>query len=464
VVKDADVEIDRLRAELLGIVESRLTPLARRYGYSESPLEDTIKWRPLVLVVGNYSSGKSTLINELLGAEVQQTGQAPTDDSFTIITYDEAAAQDGKPVRVTEEREGNVLLGDPTYPFAPLRRHGQRFASHFRLKKVTSPFLRSLAIVDTPGMIDAVTERDRGYDYQAVLGDLAQIADLVLVLFDAHKAGTLREAYASLRDTLPSRTFEDRVVFVLNRVDECENLNDLLRVYGTLCWNLSQMLGRKDIPPIRLTYSAALGPQGGKAPEYLRLLDNQRDDVRRLILRAPQFRLDHLASYVELHGERLAILAEGLAAFVKRRRRRILTTSLAGLGVGAALGVALGAWLFASGTMAGWDTAVWTGVATAAATALIWSIVAVPTAVKLHLTETLARPDSLLRLDTQGRRDAWGAVRDAVKRRLAQQGGADGKLPARELKADWDDARRAAEDDARRVRQTLGDLAARRSP
>jgi EH domain-containing protein 1 len=54
-------------------------------------------------------------------------------------------------------------------------------------------------------MLDSITERDRGYNYQDVIGDLAQIADLVLVLFDPHKAGTVREAHTSLRDTLPPR-------------------------------------------------------------------------------------------------------------------------------------------------------------------------------------------------------------------------------------------------------------------
>ncbi len=41
-----------------------------------------------VCVVGRNGSGKSTLINELVGQDVQRTGQAPTDDSFTIITSD----------------------------------------------------------------------------------------------------------------------------------------------------------------------------------------------------------------------------------------------------------------------------------------------------------------------------------------------------------------------------------------
>ena len=88
-----------------------------------------------------------------------------------------------------------------------------------------------------------------------MVGDLAEIADLILILFDPHKAGTIREAYTSIRDTLPKSTFEDRIMFVLNRIDECVSLKDLLRVYGTLCWNLSQITGRKDIPAIYLTYS-----------------------------------------------------------------------------------------------------------------------------------------------------------------------------------------------------------------
>ncbi len=230
--------INTLHSELLEMVEKHLTPVAMRYGYSEVPLEATIKWRPMVLVLGNYSSGKSALINEFLGSDIQKTGQAPTDDSFTILTYDETA-DPGSPIHVIEERDGGFfILNDPSFPFESMKKHGQRFTSHFRLKKVNSPFLKELAIIDTPGMLDSVTERDRGYNYQDVIGDFAQIADLILVLFDPHKAGTIREVHTSLRETLPERTFEDRVLFVLNRIDECASLNDLLRVYGTLCWNL----------------------------------------------------------------------------------------------------------------------------------------------------------------------------------------------------------------------------------
>jgi EH domain-containing protein 1 len=105
------------------MVADHLTPVALRYGYSDVPLETNIKWRQQVLVIGNYSSGKSTLINEFLGAEIQATGQAPTDDSFTIITYDDSTPN-ASPVCITDERDGNYLLNDPEYPFEILKKYG----------------------------------------------------------------------------------------------------------------------------------------------------------------------------------------------------------------------------------------------------------------------------------------------------------------------------------------------------
>ena len=148
--------ISALRTELLEMVEHNLSPVAIQYEYSEVPLETNIKWRPQVLVLGNYSSGKSTLINDLLGGKVQDTGQAPTDDSFTVITYDDSVVASGGNLSVTEERDGKYLLNDSEYPFESLKKHGERFAAHFRLKKVNSPFLKNLAIIDTPGMLDSI--------------------------------------------------------------------------------------------------------------------------------------------------------------------------------------------------------------------------------------------------------------------------------------------------------------------
>ena len=121
--------ITALRQDLLELVENRLTPVAMKYGYSDSPLETNIKWRPLVLIIGNYSSGKSTLINDFLETEIQATGQAPTDDSFTVLTCDEAALHPQDRIGVVvEESDAPPTVGrrsavDAARPYDPRAVH-----------------------------------------------------------------------------------------------------------------------------------------------------------------------------------------------------------------------------------------------------------------------------------------------------------------------------------------------------
>jgi hypothetical protein len=453
-----DNEITALRQEMVELVQNRLSPAALRYGYSDSPLETNIKWRPQVLFLGNYSSGKSTLINELLGVPIQATGQAPTDDCFTVITYDEVPG----PVHVTEERDGRFLLNDPEYPFESLKRHGQRFAAHFRLKKVNSPFLKNLALIDTPGMLDSVAERDRGYNYQQVIGDLAHIADLVLMLFDPHNPGTVREVYQSLRETLPAKTFEDRILFVLNRIDACASLNDLLRVYGTLCWNLSQMTGRKDIPPIRLTYSARAVEEGGKSPagrlSYLPYLENQREELRRAIQEAPRYRLDHLAAFIETHADRLEVMLTALVAYRLQLRAFRFRSLVRGLVASLAIGALAVGILAVSGSAAVGDPWVTGAVATTAAllTAVAWGGWLHRFLFKRFQQNILAGLDQLVPLDSQTRRDTWQAVRPLAAEFLRRTAG---RFSLGQARRDLDRIHSVAAEDAREIRTALNEMA-----
>lgn len=457
-----DNYIKALRSELLEMVAEFLTPVATRYGYSDVPLETNIKWRPQVLLLGNYSSGKSTLINDFLGAGIQKTGQAPTDDSFTVITYDDSPAV-GDPVRVTDERDGKFLLNDPEYPFETLKKHGQRFSSHFKLKKVNSPFLKNLAIIDTPGMLDSISERDRGYNYQDVIGDLAQIADLVLVLFDPHKAGTVREAHTSLRDTLPARTFEDRVLFVLNRIDECTSLIDLLRVYGTLCWNLSQITGRKDIPMIHLTYSPQAQDSGTMMPDdgecsYLQYLQNQREELKNAVLQAPCYRLDNLASFVETHGERLAHFLEALISYRRRARKFRFKSFGIGLGFSLMVGGALFVMTLMASPLAGMDMMT-KGICAAAGALItlgIWGASLRRFLFGRFHNKTLKNMDHLTALKTQTRRDSWDAIRNLVYSHLKNT---RGKYSLGDVRYEYSSVWKVYEKGSKEIRESLRELA-----
>ena len=78
-------------------------PSAEKYRYTFSLPELTVGGLPTIVFLGNHSSGKSTLINYLLGGSpIQDTGVAPTDDGFTIILYGEK----------DEDFYGPAALGD----------------------------------------------------------------------------------------------------------------------------------------------------------------------------------------------------------------------------------------------------------------------------------------------------------------------------------------------------------------
>lgn len=318
----SQVQLDSIKSEILELMSSGLSPLAQRYGYDD-PLQGFATGKPIVLILGNYSAGKSTLINYLVGQDIQRTGQAPTDDSFTVLTH-----LGGHPPGTVQTRDGRALLAENTLPLHRLKEHGERFLAHVCLKQVSSDILRNIVLIDTPGMLDSISEKDRGYEYQKVIGELASIADLVLLLFDAHKAGTVRESYLSLRDTLPRATMEDRVLFLLNRVDECQSVDDLLRVHGALCWNLSQMTGRKDIPRIFLTYNLphaeGLGSLSALRDDllrrYLETISSHKEEVIQQIMDIPRKRVDHLATYIEIHSHRLRLCITALKSYRKYLR------------------------------------------------------------------------------------------------------------------------------------------------
>src|SRR5262245_53340759 len=100
----------RVVEEARGIIQSTLDPISQRSGFRGESLFEDIQGQPLVLLIGNYSSGKSTFINEFLGIRLQKVGQAPVDDSFTVILFDEDAGSG------VEEKAGLAVVEDPALP------------------------------------------------------------------------------------------------------------------------------------------------------------------------------------------------------------------------------------------------------------------------------------------------------------------------------------------------------------
>ncbi len=293
-----------LQRQLQTKVRRKLETMFAKYRIDFGGIDASLKWKPLVLVIGNYSSGKSTLINEIVGKDIQRTGQAPTDDAFTIITKNESSEE--------VEIPGSTLVNDESLPFEHFKHFGEKLISHVCMKYVDSEALDNLAIIDSPGMLDATSEKDRGYDYMKVLGEFAKMADLIVLMFDPHKAGTIKESYEAIRNTLPEKSGEHRTIFVMSRIDECDNLTDFTRSFGTLCWNMSQMTGRKDIPHIYLTYAPSVIDQGKVAEGW----PQERAQLIEKIEGAASYQINHILEDLDRQVNEVNIVAEAVSEFL----------------------------------------------------------------------------------------------------------------------------------------------------
>jgi len=293
--------LDEIGLAVRRIYREAVDPLAEKFAFGDRPTEGEISGPPTVLFLGNHSSGKSTFINHLLGAEVQKTGLAPTDDAFTVLAWGPSE----------EERDGAAVASNPDLPYGPLRQFGPELLSHFRMKRRPLPLLREVSLVDSPGMIDAAREgTGRGYDFAGVVRWFAERADVILVFFDPDKPGTTGETLQVFMQSL--RGMDHKLLIVMNKMDRFQSLPDFARAYGALCWNLGKVIPRKDLPHIFTTFVPVpeAPPPGLPAGDF----EAAREELLREIRRAPARRADNLLTQLEDHGRRLLLHARVIDA------------------------------------------------------------------------------------------------------------------------------------------------------
>jgi hypothetical protein len=227
---------------IIALRQSLVTPIGRSIGM-ELVDDAVLRARPLVLLLGNHSSGKSSFINHLLGRDIQRTGVAPTDDAFTVLLHGDDAPR---------SLDGHAMTTNPDLPFVELTRFGPGLAQHLQGRMLDCELLRHVSLIDSPGMIDSVGPAwQRPYDFAAAVRWFAQKADLVLLFFDPEKPGTTGETITVLTDSLAG--IDHKLRIVMNKMDLFDGMRDFARTYGALCWNLSRSLRTKDLPHIYTT-------------------------------------------------------------------------------------------------------------------------------------------------------------------------------------------------------------------
>ncbi len=283
----------KLHASIMPLNQKLIGPLAKNSDKGTS--------LPFVFLVGNHSSGKSSFINYVLGRDVQTAGVAPTDDTFTVVA----------PGPEDTDQDGPALIGDPDMGFEALRQFGPTLIHHTQLKVRKDTNSPGFMMIDSPGMIDSPVSQsgmpqglggdstmDRGYDFQGVVRWFAERADVVLLFFDPDKPGTTGETLNVLLHSLGG--MDHKLLIVLNKADQFKKIHDFARAYGSLCWNLSKVIPRKDLPRIftMCLPNKTEGAEAGSIASGLQDLHQTRDDVVSEVMKAPKRRVDNVITHL----------------------------------------------------------------------------------------------------------------------------------------------------------------------
>ena len=207
--------------------------------FDHTYFEETIlNSKPFITFFGPWSSGKSTFINYLLQQNHLWTGPQPTTSEFTVVIHGEEAT----PI------DGTVVTSSSSLPFKGLQVFGDSFISSFKGYQANHDLLKSVILVDTPGVLESATEMySRGYDHVKVSRWFAERSDLIFILFDPAKMDSGEELHLMFKHAF--KGFENKIRIVLNKADSI-NTQELMRVYGCLFWNLSSLITTTEPPRV----------------------------------------------------------------------------------------------------------------------------------------------------------------------------------------------------------------------
>jgi small GTP-binding protein len=238
----------------------------------------------LLVIAGEFNSGKSSFINALLGERVLPEGVTPTTDRINLL------------------RHGPEITERPLEAFLLERTH-------------PAELLRELNVVDTPGT-NAVIRR-----HEELTRDFVPRADLVLFVTSADRpfSESEREFLEQIRE------WGKKIVFIVNKIDILAGPAEQAEVIAYVRDNAAALLG--DAPQVfPVSARRAVQARTQSAPELweesgfdaveeylLRTLD-QEERIRLKLLNPLNVGLRLSARYKEAAFERLKLLSQDIEA------------------------------------------------------------------------------------------------------------------------------------------------------
>jgi small GTP-binding protein len=287
-LSDREQELRARELELLG----RLSRALEAFGSDVQPADlqrfkeatDQLAGLFLLVIAGEFNSGKSSFINALLGERVLPEGVTPTTDRINLL------------------RHGSGITERPLEAFLLERTH-------------PAELLRELSVVDTPGT-NAVIRR-----HEELTRDFVPRADLVLFVTSADRpfSESEREFLERIRE------WGKKIVFIVNKIDILAGSAEQAEVITYVRENAAKLLG--ETPEVfavsarravqaRSQNSAELWEQSGfdAVEQYLLRTLDQEERIRLKLLNPLNVGLRLSARYKEAAFERLKLLGQDIEA------------------------------------------------------------------------------------------------------------------------------------------------------
>ncbi len=172
----------------------------------------------MLVIIGEFNSGKSSFINALLGERVMEEGVTPTTSKINLLRW--GATQ--------SEHQGSDGVIERTYP---------------------AEFLRDITIVDTPGTNAIIRQ------HEALTERFVPRSDLVLFITSADRPFT--ESERALLEKIQG--WGKKIVLILNKIDLLQDKAELQRIVEFIEDNARVLLG---ITPQIFPLSARMAQRG----------------------------------------------------------------------------------------------------------------------------------------------------------------------------------------------------------
>eukprot|EP00929_Paragymnodinium_shiwhaense_P112137 TRINITY_DN80390_c0_g1_i1.p1 TRINITY_DN80390_c0_g1~~TRINITY_DN80390_c0_g1_i1.p1 ORF type:complete len:633 (+),score=155.93 TRINITY_DN80390_c0_g1_i1:210-2108(+) len=260
------------------LYREKLLPIERDHlfhqFYSPELTDADFASKPMVLLMGQYSTGKTTFIRHLLQRDYPglRVGPEPTTDKFVCVLHGDSDMV----------IPGNALVVDTSLPFTQLSHFGNAFLTRLECARLNSPVLEGISFIDTPGVLSGEKQRiKRGYEFEAVVKWFSDRVDVILLLFDVSKLDISDEFR---RVILATRGNDHKIHIILNKADGVTT-QQLMRVYGALMWSLGKVI---DTPEVSKVFVGSYWDATLKNENLRELFEQEENDLYTKLAQLPR--------------------------------------------------------------------------------------------------------------------------------------------------------------------------------